>query len=74
MTWSREQPSLVSRATRGFCSCAESALRASARHRQSSSRDLMVNSEHTGTGSECVYQSGGFTFISCLYIIKAKNI
>ena len=70
MTWSREQPSLVSPATRG-CACAESAERASARHRQSSSRDLMVNSEHTGTGSECVYQSGEFTFISCVYIIKA---
>ena len=41
MTWSREQPSLVSLATRG-CACAESAVRASPRQRQSSIRDLIM--------------------------------
>ena len=45
MTWSREQPSLVSLATLG-CSCA-CAVTASTRHRQSRhTRDLMLNVEN----------------------------
>ena len=45
MTWSREQPSLVSLATLGSaCACAESPVTASTRHRQSRhTRDFMLS-------------------------------
>ena len=50
MTWSREQPSLVSLATLGWsCACAESPETASTRHRHRQSRDtrdLMLSVEN----------------------------